>query len=204
MRVQDEPEFDFSGGALCLDFANAITGEVAACSDLVAWARQAGAIERRKARALLCEAGAHPRIASRILGRARELRETLFGIFTAIAAGHEPDGADIEEFNSFLGRAAGHLRLELSPEGSSWRWREDAAALDGLLWQVTWSAAELLTSPDIERITECGAANCRWLFLDRSRNRSRRWCDMKTCGNRSKVRRHYRRKRSAASAAGPD
>jgi predicted RNA-binding Zn ribbon-like protein len=62
-----------------------------------------------------------------------------------------------------------------------------------MLWPVARSAADLLTSQEQSRVRECAASDCGWLFLDLSRNRSRRWCDMETCGNRTKARRHYAR-----------
>src|SRR5690606_34555848 len=76
----------------------------------------------------------------------------------------------------------------------------ESNALDQVLWPVAVSAAELLTSADRERVKECAADTCNWLFLDMSRNRSRRWCDMKECGNRAKARRFYKRQRAADSA----
>ncbi|MGV3552361.1 CGNR zinc finger domain-containing protein [Rhizobium sp.] len=54
------------------------------------------------------------------------------------------------------------------------------------------SALGLIASADTERLKIC--PNCAWLFLDRSKNRSRTWCDMAVCGNRAKARLHYRRK----------
>ena len=69
-----------------------------------------------------------------------------------------------------------------------------------VLWPVVWSAANLLTSRILERVGQCADdRGCGWLFMDLSRNRSRRWCDMKDCGNRDKVRRYYARKREAES-----
>jgi len=52
---------------------------------------------------------------------------------------------------------------------------------------------DLLTSDRLSAVRECAADDCAWLFLDESRNRSRRWCDMKVCGNRQKARLHYHR-----------
>jgi len=51
------------------------------------------------------------------------------------------------------------------------------------------SAAGLMTSPEMARVRACGSSDCRWLFLDTSKNHTRRWCDMKICGNRMKARR---------------
>jgi predicted RNA-binding Zn ribbon-like protein len=66
---------------------------------------------------------------------------------------------------------------------------------------IARSAAELLTSETLSRVRECGGATCTWLFLDASRNRSRRWCSMESCGNRAKARRHYRRRREGGDAS---
>ncbi|MDC9833059.1 CGNR zinc finger domain-containing protein [Rhizobium binxianense] len=55
------------------------------------------------------------------------------------------------------------------------------------------SVLRLLAMPDPQRMKICG--NCGWLFIDRSKNRSRAWCDMAVCGNRAKANRHYRRKK---------
>jgi predicted RNA-binding Zn ribbon-like protein len=62
-----------------------------------------------------------------------------------------------------------------------------------MLWPIASSAADLLTSERLKKVRLCEAKTCTWLFLDESRNHSRRWCDMKVCGNREKARRHYQR-----------
>ena len=67
---------------------------------------------------------------------------------------------------------------------------------DGPLRQVVHAAVVLITSSDIDNVRECSEKTCRWLFLDRSRNHSRRWCDMQLCGNRSKAKRFYARTRN--------
>lgn len=197
--------FDLSGGALCLDFANTVYGRGRADEEdhltgyahLLSWAEQAGLLDRRRAELLDRRASRHPRAATTVLRRALALREALFGLFAAAAAGREPEPIDFQPFNDFLARALPHLRLCNGREGARWCWSGAGEELDGFLWPVAWSAAELLTSRDLERVTECGAEDCRWLFIDASRNRSRRWCDMKTCGNRAKARRHYHKSREA-------
>lgn len=96
-----------------------------------------------------------------------------------------------------LPAALGRLRLVPGRKRFTWDWAGDVEALDRVLWPVVRSAAELLTSGDLDRVRRCAGDDCAWLFLDRSRNGSRRWCDMTVCGNRSKVRRFYRRGRDA-------
>jgi predicted RNA-binding Zn ribbon-like protein len=64
-----------------------------------------------------------------------------------------------------------------------------------MLWPVVRDAADLLTSKELNRVGRCADERCGWLFVDTSRNRSRRWCSMESCGNRAKARRHYRKSR---------
>jgi predicted RNA-binding Zn ribbon-like protein len=68
--------------------------------------------------------------------------------------------------------------------------------LDSIVWPVLWSAASLIVSDEASRIRICGGPDCGWMYVDRSRNKLRRWCQMETCGTREKSRRRYRRMRS--------
>ena len=84
-------------------------------------------------------------------------------------------------------------------EGSfAWDWLNKEQALDRMLWVVARSAADLLVSGELDTVRVCAGEDCNWLFLDTSKNRSRRWCDMKSCGNRAKVRKHYKQKKQAS------
>jgi predicted RNA-binding Zn ribbon-like protein len=90
-----------------------------------------------------------------------------------------------------------HLRLVPGRDRVEWAWSGERL-LDDVAWRVARSAADLLTTADLALVRECAADTCGWLFLDRSRNRSRRWCDMNVGGNRAKVRRHYLKTKGAA------
>jgi predicted RNA-binding Zn ribbon-like protein len=197
--------FELTGGALCLDLANTVDNRKAATprdllegfGDLVAWGLQAGAVPDATARALLRAARAHPRAAARALERARQVREVLFAVFSAVAHGRVPTVAAMAGLNVVLPRAFGSRRLDQATGLPAWAWVErDPPDLDRLLSPAVVSAAELLTSTGLDRVRECAGERCAWLFLDRSKNRSRRWCDMTVCGNRSKARRHYARVKS--------
>jgi predicted RNA-binding Zn ribbon-like protein len=200
----DDYTFDLSGGAPCLDLPNTVSGRGAEApvdhlrsfSDLVAWSRQGGLLDTTAAARLRRLATERAEEAAAVLGQAIELREALFALFAALAAGRAPAAGDLAILNRVL---AGALdRLELAPAAGryAWAWRQTPDRLDAPLGPVAWSAATLLVSPELTAIRECASPTCRWLFLDHSRNQSRRWCDMKTCGNRVKVRRHYQRQRA--------
>jgi predicted RNA-binding Zn ribbon-like protein len=97
-----------------------------------------------------------------------------------------PHAADLDAVRAAAVDALGHARLEPRPDGFAWTWT--GAALARPLWPIAHAALGLLRSGELDRLAECG--HCRWLFLDHSRNRSRRWCSMNACGGREKMRRH--------------
>jgi len=188
------------GGRLCLDFANSVGSRGAEVrndrlqeyGDLLWWGLRAGILIDAEADRLRRTAEARPEEAAAVHRRGIELREAIYRIFSARNAGEEIGEAELEVVNAEVGRAMRWARVVREGQGFAWGW-DGAAELDRILWPVARSAAELLTSPERERVGECAADTCGWLYLDTSKNRSRRWCDMKDCGNRAKVRRHYRR-----------
>jgi len=121
------------------------------------------------------------------------LRADLRRLFVGATMGTAPGRASLARLNDLLAARGGRLRVERR----NGRLRHAAAPdlVDAVGLPVVVSAIELLTSPDLGRVKMCPAARCAWLFLDDSRNGSRRWCSMETCGNRAKARLHYDRMR---------
>ncbi len=197
------------GGALCLDFANTTGWRPSPADeeflrdyeDLVAWAEHGGAVGAAEARSLLKAAEDVPDRARAAHRRAIALRECVYRIFAAVAAGTEPEPLDLNLLNESVRDANRHLALASVPGGFAWTWQGVERALDLPLWRVARSAADLLVSSDLGRVRECAGDKCDWLFLDSSKNHSRRWCDMTTCGNRAKAQRNYARRRVAAAGS---
>lgn len=190
--------FELSGGRLCLDFVNTIsraraTERLASYADLVAWGKQAGVLTESEARRLSHAARRRPADASATLASALRLREALFRIFSSSFEQRTPDPGDMEILNVALCTSQSRLQLESVTGGFGWTWAGEDDSLDRVLWSIARSTAELLTTSDRDRIRRCAGANCAWMFLDLSRNHSRRWCDMTSCGNRAKARRYYKR-----------
>ena len=103
---------------------------------------------------------------------------------------------DLAALNAALSKVLANACLVPAEDGFAWAWGGEDAALRRVLWPIVRSAAELLTSDKLDRVGQCAGDSCGWLFLDTSRNRSRRWCEMEHCGNRAKARRHYRRQQA--------
>jgi predicted RNA-binding Zn ribbon-like protein len=198
--------FEFNSGRLCLDFANTVRARplsdrieyINKYDDLVSWARQATIITPGEAALLNEEAARRPRPASEALSHALAVREAIHGLFSAKAAGLPASASDLRTLNRAIGRSMSHAGLVVAGPGFEWAWPEAKLDLDRMTWWVTRSAAELMTSPDLPFVRECAGYDCGWLFMDTTKNRSRRWCDMSTCGNRAKGRRHYERRRAAS------
>jgi predicted RNA-binding Zn ribbon-like protein len=132
---------------------------------------------------------------------ALSLREAIYRIFLAIGEGGQPPAPDLETFNSALAQTP--RRLGISARGGVYCWivAAPSAALGGALAPVIWSAADLLSRANERRVRRCANDKCRWVFVDRSKAGTRRWCDMNSCGNRAKAHRHYARSRKARSTA---
>jgi predicted RNA-binding Zn ribbon-like protein len=136
--------------------------------------------------------------AEKWLEQAVELREALFRVFARIAAHEAPASEDLELLNRELRAAPPRNRVAESTRGLAWRVRTPSLQLPDLLAPVLWSAADLLVRDAAQAVRQCANPECQWLFIDRSKGGTRRWCDMGACGNRAKASRHYQRKKLAA------
>ncbi len=189
------------GGWLALDFANTTSERHGGAPHerlvdypaLLVWAGRVSLLSEKDMARLGRMAASHHEAAQQALAALLAFRETIYRAFSALAAGSAPAPADLERLTQARREAAVHHRLAPGGEGYAWTWEGNDGDLAGLLHPVAESAVQLLLSGDLERVKECTGEDCNWLFIDASRNRSRRWCDMRDCGNRAKARRHYAR-----------
>jgi len=197
-----KPSFDLLAGSLCLDFANTLDKRQSATPEdkldgyeaLVAFGQQTGTFSHSEAHKLQREGVRQKENAARILHEAAELRELVFRILTAVAARREVAEPDAAALNAALQKVNAGSFIAPGKTQLAWRWTEKDVCAERLLAAVVRSAAEVLTSDDIERVKRCASAKCSWLFMDRSRSHNRRWCEMRTCGSQHKANAYYHRK----------
>ncbi len=206
-RATTPPRYALVGGRLCLDFCNtardrggSARDRLTGYSELVGWSWQAGIFGAEEAVRLRQAARRGPTDKVAVFRRAVKLRKALYDVFASAAGGRTPPPAALEVLNSELGRAMARSQVVTAEGGFTWVWEESGRALDSMLWPIARSAADLLTSAELTTVRQCRGSGCGWLFLDTSRNRTRRWCDMRVCGNRAKARRHHERARAAGAA----
>jgi predicted RNA-binding Zn ribbon-like protein len=191
--------FDLDAGSVVLDFANTLEGRyddpprdlLHAYGDLLAFALESEIIDQETARSLSNEAARRSDEAAAVLAGALELREAIFDAFSALAAESEPPGEGLAVISGWLARALPHGTIAQGGDAFVWEWESPTTDLARPLWPIAYVAAELLLHGPTDRVRECAADDCGWLFVDSTRNRARRWCSMKSCGNRAKVQ-HFR------------
>lgn len=198
--------YDFTSGSLCLDFVNTaathepVTGEdLHSYGHIVEWARQARLLDDDQVAALRTAAAADRDAAEASYGSTLALREVIYRLLTVAINERPGSDDDLAAFNAALTANLQNARVAHDEEGFYRMWRDDVMPLDRPLWSVLDAAAGLLISPGtLSRLRHCAGERCDWLFIDNSRNHSRRWCSMSGCGNRAKAKRSYARKKRAA------
>jgi predicted RNA-binding Zn ribbon-like protein len=189
------------GGRLCLALVNSVwwrrsgtpQDQLTGYPELVEFVAAAGWLPH--ANELVRQAAERPADAARAFRRALHLREQLLAVFAACAAGGRPPDSALQVVERT--GAAGLAGLRLQPGAAGYRLAWTSSSLDLPAQQAAVSAVLLLASTEISRVKQCPGPTCGWVFLDSTRNRSRRWCNSAECGNRSRVQAHYARSKSA-------
>ncbi|HZC29671.1 MAG TPA: ABATE domain-containing protein [Gaiellaceae bacterium] len=204
----EDPDPPLLGGALCLDFANTVDARfpragtttrdfIATYEQLVRWSRRAGALDAASARRLLVWAAEETKAARAAVSAAHRLREAIYTLFAAMREDREPPAPAAREIARSGARALERGTLVASAETSALTWSWPHLELQSMLWPIALSALELATSDEVASLKQCPGhdGRCGWLFLDRTKNQSRRWCTMQICGNAEKTRRQNARRR---------
>jgi predicted RNA-binding Zn ribbon-like protein len=188
-----------TGKWLCLEFTNSIENyrlsvpldDIPDFARWVAWSRRHGVTSPEQELQLVEWGAKHEAGAGVALADAHTLRIQLFRLLSARAAGAVPTDAQLQFLNERLPESLEHLRVAAEESDLVWP--------GCLLRPIVRSASELLTGAECAQLRQCGGDKCTWLFVDHSKNQSRRWCDMKICGNRAKSRKHYQKTRTPAA-----
>ena len=187
---------------LCLEFVGTVTwdgiemvrdDQIRGYGHLLDWAQERGALREIEVDQLREEAAADPDARRRALGRAWAFRRALHDCLRSVVRREPPPEASVALINSAIAESPPAFTLAQRADGIAFA--IPVGPYPDLLRPVLCSALHLLSSPDLVRLRECTADRCGRLYLDHTKNGSRRWCDMGTCGNRAKARRHQARLR---------
>jgi len=193
-------EIRLDGGNLSLDFVNTIHDRyeepikdyLRHYPDLVGWAHFSKAITGPQKERLLQQSREYQREAEQIYQESKQLREAIYDYIVSLINQGKVHPDNTRLMNQWLSKAFSNLELIRSGDSFELDWKADSFGLESVLWPIIKSFTDLITSDARGRIRLC--PNCGWAFVDRSKNSSRRWCSMETCGNREKARRHAKKK----------
>jgi predicted RNA-binding Zn ribbon-like protein len=165
--------------------------------DLLGWAVETSGLDTATLQALESWAHDHPAPAAGLFSEALALREVIYRVFSALACRDPVPDQDLAALNAALADVPVRDRLARTDAGYAWRIEPARITAPALLAPVVWSAGDLMAGDRLARVRLCADDECLWLFLDESKAGTRRWCNMASCGNRAKARRHYLRTRQA-------
>ena len=194
---------------LCLGFVNTLSWRgrsepvetLRSAADLFHWIERSEILPPVLIAAARNWARDHEKQAAQGFAKAIAVREALFAIFSAIAAGAGVARKDFQILEAALVRGPHRIRLVPTANGYAWSGPARRVTIYKVLAPILWSAGDLLVSAGDRRIRCCANDECLWLFIDQSKTNSRRWCDMQSCGNRAKAQRHYARSKQSPSHA---
>jgi predicted RNA-binding Zn ribbon-like protein len=192
----------FLGGNLSLDFVNTVHDRhedplrnlLQNYLDLVTWVYFANAISDSQKEKLLQKGQENQTKANQIYNDSLQLREALYDLIVNMINRENVSPVNMQTINQWLSKSFSNLELTQIDSHFLLDWNEENFGLESVLWPIVRAFSDLVISEDHKRIKQCG--NCGYLFVDNSKNKSRRWCSMEICGNRVKARRHARKTRS--------
>jgi len=199
------PKFELIGGNVCLDFINTLDDRTSAQPkellanyyELARFGEDTGILTPEQLDYFYENVHLMIDDAADALRRAINLREAMYAVFSALLNRQTVPAVAMDTLNAYIQDAALHSRLVQREERCEWRFDDMGSALDAMLWPIARAAADLLASSDVALVRACSSPTCQWYFLDTSKNHHRRWCSMKQCGNRAKVRKFYAKTKTA-------
>jgi predicted RNA-binding Zn ribbon-like protein len=184
---------------LCLNYANTLSWRGSdkpvekfhGLADILRWTQRSGAVRPATTQQLRGWSRHHQAEAGELFAQAIAIREAMFRIFSAIAVAAAVPSKDFMVLSAALANAPARHQLARLGQRCGWRLEPGEPSAARILAPVLWSAGDLMLNAPFRPIRRCANEECLWLFIDQSKNGTRRWCDMNSCGNRAKARRHY-------------
>ena len=199
---------DLKSGHPILEFTNTVGNHASdhpgehlfSYEDLLSWMGNIGLLQEGQVQVLKRKAAAQSEESTAAFAKSLELREAIYRMFVAQTKGESPAEGDLAILNSVLRNLTCGAQIGQESGRFVWHWNFDETTLEAPLSIIALSAVDLMTSENVQWVGQCAdEEGCGWLFVDTSKNHSRRWCDINDCGNRAKQRRYQQRTRKQKS-----
>ena len=190
------------GGCHCFNFVNTVHSRkeenvfdyLKNYDDFIDWSERVELLPKERLKKLKASAKSNIKVADKTLAETKNKRELLYNFFSGIISQKRVEDTFLDEFNNTLSVSLSNLAFKISKGKIDLTWNESEVDLSEPLWVVFKNAFDILTTIPLSRYKEC--SSCGWLFLDKSKNNSRVWCNMQTCGSLDKAKRYYYRKKN--------
>lgn len=189
------------GGCICFDFVNTIHSRVDketydyidTYNSLIEWMERLQLLPTDKLENLKRLVRKDEDAAQVALEQIKEKREMLYNFFSSVIHKKSPAGELIKSFNKSLSDALSLLTFGYKKNELVLEWSDAEVNFYDPLKIIFKDAFDIITTIPQNRLKEC--KSCGWLFIDKSKNISRTWCNMQTCGSIEKAKRYYYRKK---------
>ncbi len=200
-KVRSIKTLQLDSGRHCFNFTNTVHSRteegifdyLKTYDDLIEWMEKVNLLSKARLKILKDFVSERPKEAEKKLLQIKNKRELLYQTFSSIIHNKNIDKTLVTQFNETLSEALSNLAFDITKNRIELGWKNEGVNLLEPLWVIFKDAFDILTSVPKKRIKECGS--CGWLFLDNSKNNSRVWCSMQTCGSSDKAKRYYYRKK---------
>ncbi len=209
MSTTSTPAPGLVGGHVALDLVNTVSwrldnrrrDNLHDYAALIGWCQHAGLLDPGTARRLLAAAPGRRRLTQQTVRDVRTLREHSYTLLASLADDGEPRRVVVTppDLRALLLDALAHSELA----GPPMRWQLTQEQHPDIPRLLALQVLDLLQSPQLPLLRRCDGPGCGWLFLDRTRSHTRRWCSSSDCGNRDRARRHYARHRDLTQPGTP-
>jgi predicted RNA-binding Zn ribbon-like protein len=200
-------KLDLVGGELALDFANTSSGRGSPShqehlrdfATLMQWMEHARVMAPSDCAFARTAMGGHPKRSQATFRRALAARELIWMIATALAEQRPVSPALSASLAAVHAESLRFAEMKMRDGAYIWTWDPRRNLEAAILGPIALSALTLLMQMDLSRTKRCAGMDCGWLFFDVTKNNRRRWCEMRICGNRAKVRAARMRQKLAAA-----
>ena len=204
MKQSKFSNLQLDGGCAAFHFINTVNTRTVAATvdyiecyeDIMVWSEKAAILSKKRIRTLSQFAEKNEVNKEAAFNKAIKTRDVLYSLFSAIVKGKNPGTRMLNEFNKILAASFSKMKLNISSLKSEISFTGNIVSLDEPIRIIMKSAYDILTNENRAVLKEC--PGCGWLFIDKTKNGKRRWCDMKVCGSNDKAKRYYYRKKAAA------
>jgi predicted RNA-binding Zn ribbon-like protein len=187
---------DLVGCELALDFTNTSSGRgflshqehLRDFDTIMQWVEHARVMAPSDCTYVRTTVAKRPKLGRAVFEQVLKIRELIWTIGTALAEQRPVSEKLRASLTAAHAESLRFAEMKMRDGAYIWTWDPRRDVQGAILGPITLSALTLIMEKELSRTKRCAGMECGWLFFDTTKNSRRRWCEMRVCGNRAKVR----------------